>query len=210
MTSLADLLNQHLDRMQSEGGLSTLHLLGLPTAVNRVMRVFLRNKQLSLQSLRQIVDEMPAESRLTYQDLDELLKVLCDREWLVRTEEEGEAYYGINLRPAIASASGKTVEPAAGGPAQEAWEKAGLGTASEPVKKASQIHADILGAISSAQSEESEEVRTVDQGSPEPDRHQTPQTNALEADRAEAAGEDKPVAGSISADDLWNLLDNKE
>src|SRR5688572_10322520 len=107
LSAITDQLNQHLDKMDAEGGLSALHLLSLPSSINRVLRLFLRSKQIDYEDLRKAIDGMPADNRLSYEELDEMLNLLCSREWLVRSEEGSKTFYGINLRPAVASASAK-------------------------------------------------------------------------------------------------------
>lgn len=166
--------------MDSEGGLSTLHLLSLPAKINKVLRLFLRHKQISLEDIRVAVDNMPPESRLTYPELDELLGVLCDREWLQKTENEGKPFFGINLRPAVASATAKAADETANKQASELWDKAGMDSAGAPQESSKDLHSKITGTSE----EKPAEAKPTPDGQP-------------------AKEEEK----KISADDLWDALD---
>ena len=107
MSTIRDQLNKHFDKADEDGGLSTLALLNLPKAVNRVIRVFLRNKQITYDDLQKAIAEMPEDSRLSKEDLDEMIAVLMEREWLEKSEFDGKTAYGINLRPTSMSPSAK-------------------------------------------------------------------------------------------------------
>lgn len=159
MSTITDQLKQHLDKMDSEGGLSTLHLLSLPSKINRVLRLFLRHKQILLEDIRAAVDNMPPESRLTYAELDELLNVLCEREWLQKTESDGKAYFGINLRPAIASATAKAADEPANEQAAALWDKAGMDSAGAPQESSKDMHNIITGTDDSNPTKE--EIKPV-------------------------------------------------
>jgi hypothetical protein len=185
LSALTEQLNEHLDKMDAEGGLSTLHLLSLPSSINRVLRLFLRTKQIDYEDLRKAVDGMPAENRLTYEELDEMLDVLCTRAWLVRSEEGAKTFYGINLRPAIASASAKSTstpesQPSEGAAkASEAWVKAGMDSLGAPARSSSDIHKEMTGGEQQPAAEEE---------------------TANESD-------DHLDKKKLSADDLWDVLD---
>ena len=189
MSALTDQLNQHLDKMDAEGGLSTLHLLSLPSSINRILRLFLRSKQIAYEDLRTAIDGMPADNRLSYTELDEMLDLLCTREWLVKSEDGTKTFYGINLRPAVASASAKastaaddTVVSQGAAKASEAWDKAGMDSLGAPERTSSDIHKELTGG---AQAEPVKEEKAEDKADEESLR-------------------DKK---DISADDLWDVLD---
>lgn len=168
--------------MAAEGGLSTLHLLSLPSAVNRVMRLFLRSKQIPYADIQKSLEGMPTESRLTNEELDELLEILVQREWLVRIEENQQISYGINLRQAVASASAKADDPSPRKASSDRWAKAGMDSAGAPDQRASDIHADITGG------------------------KRPPVTDSEKSD--ETTGEPKRDSKKkLKADDLWDILD---
>lgn len=123
MTSISDILNTYFESADPSGGMSTLHLLSLPGPINRVLRLFLRNKEMPYEGLRNALDDMPADSRLNYAELDEMLELLCKREWLIRSEQDGRAIYAVNLRPAVASATTKasTASGAENHSVEELW-----------------------------------------------------------------------------------------
>lgn len=139
--------------MDSEGGLSTLHLLSLPAKINKVLRLFLRHKQIQLEDIRTHVDNMPPDSRLTYPELDEMLNVLCEREWLQKTETEGKSFFGINLRPAVASATAKSADDAANQQAAALWDKAGMDSVGAPQESSKNLHTQITGSEDSKPAE---------------------------------------------------------
>lgn len=184
LSTLSDQLNRHFDEAEAAGGLSTLHLLNLPSAINRVLRLFLRHKEISYSDLQKSLADLPPDSRLTYAELDEMLEVLCQREWLVHTEQNGISYYGINLRPAVASATTKSssVSEEQKLSAEELWKKAALETEAGVGKTAGQVHQEISGAGS--QDEHLPDEQSDTPSIPAPD-----------------TGDDK-----VSADDLWDVL----
>jgi hypothetical protein len=212
LSALTDQLNQHLDKMDSEGGLSTLHLLSLPSSINRILRLFLRSKQIAYEDLRTAVDGMPADNRLSYPELDEMLDLLCTREWLVKTEDGTKIFYGINLRPAVASASAKasttaddTVVSEGAAKASEAWEKAGMDSLGAPERTSSDIHKELTGSDQSTTVEPvKEEVDSKTQESSESNEAETVKHEKVEKQDDEDPHRDKK---KLSADDLWDVLD---
>ncbi len=196
MSTLTDQLNDHFDKMDADGGMSTLHLLSLPKAINRVLRLFLKHKEISREDILASVDAMPEGERLSSQEVDEMLDVLIKRDWLVKTEVDKTVKYGINLRPAVASATTKATGPKPEGSdkAKEAWNKAGLETMGAPRDTASQMHATMLTAAKKENTEE------------------TPSTESEAKEKPPQAAENpkeetKKDTGSLSADDLWKALD---
>jgi hypothetical protein len=210
LSALTDQLNQHLDKMDAEGGLSTLHLLSLPSSINRVLRLFLRSKQIAYEDLRKAVDGMPADSRLSYPELDEMLELLCSREWLVKTQDETRTLYGINLRPAVASASAKASTSAdeevseGAAKASEAWEKAGMDSLGAPTRTSSDMHKELIGSDTSdtdAAATTSDSVKSAEPASEE---------KAEKEEKAAPEVEDESLHNkkNISADDLWDVLED--
>lgn|GEM_PF-1334810 len=185
MSALSDQLNQHLDKMDAEGGLSTLHLLSLPSSINRVLRLFLRSKQIPYQDIRAAVASMPEDSRLSQEELDEMLDLLCQRDWLIRTQDGEVVYYGINLRPAVASASAKagSADPTA----SDAMAKADLDSVA-PARSSGDLHAAITG--------KTEEKKPDNQKSKK--KAEPSKSEEKDSERGH-----KPV----TADDLWDILD---
>lgn len=194
MVSITEVLNKYFEGGDAPGGMSTLHLLSLPGPINRTLRLFLRNKRLSLEELRKALDEMPADNRLTYPELDELLDVLCKREWLVKSEEDGGVYYGVNLRPALASATTKasTASDEEKHSVEELWNKASLDTEVSAGKTAQEIHSAIAHSTSAPSS-------TLDS--------QNSSSEAAKASEEDKSSKPDKEPGKISADDLWDSLD---
>jgi hypothetical protein len=202
--SITEVLNNYFEGGEASGGMSTLHLLSLPGPINRILRLFIRNKNLSLEALRKAVDEMPADNRLTYAELDEMLDVLCKREWLIKTDEGGVAYYGVNLRPAVASATTKasTASDEEKHSVEELWNKASPDTAVDTGKTAQEIHSAIVNDMDAKSVPPN---GTEDTPPSTPDSLNSSSETAAPNTGQESSRTDKEP-GKISADDLWDSL----
>jgi predicted transcriptional regulator len=58
----------------------------------------LRKPRMSYDELCQVVAELPEEQRVSAADLDSALASLCEKSWLVRSEEAGVVIYAVNVR----------------------------------------------------------------------------------------------------------------
>jgi hypothetical protein len=196
VSTLTDQLNEHFDKMDADGGMSTLHLLSLPKSINRVLRLFLKHKQISYTEILTSVEAMPEGERLTPVEVQEMLDVLIKREWLEKMEVDSVVNYGINLRPAIASATTKATSTQSEGAdkADEAWKKAGLESMGAPKETASQMHATMMTAAKKEDASDKPSPETAAKEEP-------PKTEEKPAEKT------KKETGSLSADDLWKALD---
>lgn len=79
-------------------GFSTLDLAALPLPARVLLRLMLRKPRISYDELRQAVAELPDEQRFSVEELDSALTALCEKTWMVRTEENGQVIYAVNVR----------------------------------------------------------------------------------------------------------------
>ena len=98
MPGVFDRLNKEIQDKQKEGGITPLDLAGLPPALRKIMRLMLRELQLSYPQLTEAVDSLPDAERLLRKDLDEALNVLTNQSWLIRIGQGEKAIYKVNLR----------------------------------------------------------------------------------------------------------------
>jgi len=83
---------------QSEDGLSILDLASLSAAQLQVMRIILREVELSYEALCASIDKLPAAERLSRPDVDSTLADLLQKDWLIETRVDGHKQYKANLR----------------------------------------------------------------------------------------------------------------
>ncbi len=98
MPGLFDRLDKEIKDSQKDGGISPLDIAKLPPSLRKIMRVMLRELQLSYPRMCEVMDGMPEQDRITRAELDEALKTLTEQFWLVRIGEKEKAIYKVNLR----------------------------------------------------------------------------------------------------------------
>jgi hypothetical protein len=98
MSGVFDRLNKEIENKKQEGGITPLDLADLPSALRRIMRLMLRELQLTYPALCEAVDAMPEKERFTREDLQEALSTLTEQSWLIRIGEGEKAIYKVNLR----------------------------------------------------------------------------------------------------------------
>ncbi len=98
MPGVFDRLNKEIEDKNKEGGITPLDLAGLPPALRKIMRLMLRELQLSYPQLCNVMDGMPDADRLSRDDLDSALLTLTQQFWLIRIGEGEKAIYKVNLR----------------------------------------------------------------------------------------------------------------
>ena len=98
MPGLFDRLNKEIKDKQQEGGITALDLAELSPALRKIMRLMLRELQMSYPRLCEAMDAMPEKDRLTRDGLDESLSTLTQQSWLIRIGEGEKAIYKVNLR----------------------------------------------------------------------------------------------------------------
>jgi hypothetical protein len=83
---------------EAAGGLKASYLLELPPDQRRVMRVLLRHNDLGFPELCQAVAAFPEAERLTNEQLEKILAILLEQNWLIRTEVERVIHYKANFQ----------------------------------------------------------------------------------------------------------------
>lgn len=98
MSGLFDRLQNELDDKEDEGGITALDLVDLPKPLRKLMRLMLREVELSRSALSEAVQKMKEEDRLSDQDLSSSIKALVQQNWLIETGEGDKRRYRVNLR----------------------------------------------------------------------------------------------------------------
>ncbi len=98
MAGLFDRLQKEIEDKQGEGGITALDLADLPPALRKIMRLMLRELQLSYPQLSETIASLPEAERLPAKELDEALDVLTRQSWLMRIGQGEKAIYKVNLR----------------------------------------------------------------------------------------------------------------
>lgn len=98
MPGVFDRLNKEIENKQQEGGITPLDLADLPPALRKIMRLMLRELQMSYPRLCEAMDSMPEAERLSRDDLHEALSTLTQQAWLIRIGQGEKAIYKVNLR----------------------------------------------------------------------------------------------------------------
>jgi hypothetical protein len=98
MPGIFDRLQKEIENKQGEGGITALNLADLPPALRRIMRLMLRELQLSHAQLMDAMAALPEGERIPAKELDEALEVLTRQSWLIRIGQAEKAIYKVNLR----------------------------------------------------------------------------------------------------------------
>ena len=98
MPGVFDRLNKEIQDKQQEGGITPLDLAGLPPALRKIMRLMLRELQMTYPRLCEVMDSMPEAERLSRNDLQDALSTLTQQFWLLRIGDGEKAIYKVNLR----------------------------------------------------------------------------------------------------------------
>jgi hypothetical protein len=98
MPGVFDRLQKQIEDKQTEGGITALDLADLPPALRKIMRLMLRELQLSRSEITNAVASFPDSEQLARKDLDEALDTLSRQAWLIRIGEGEKAIYKVNLR----------------------------------------------------------------------------------------------------------------
>lgn len=98
MPGLFDRLDKEIKESQKGGGISPLDLAKLPPSLRKIMRLMLRELQMSYPRMCEVMDGVPEQDRLTRAELDEALLTLTEQFWLIRIGEKEKAIYKVNLR----------------------------------------------------------------------------------------------------------------
>jgi hypothetical protein len=98
MPGVFDKLDQNIKSKQQEGGITALDLVDLPPALRKIMRLMLRELQMTYPRLLEAMETMPEKDRLKRDELDSALSALTQQFWLTNIGEGEKAIYKVNLR----------------------------------------------------------------------------------------------------------------
>ncbi len=98
MSGLFDRLRSELEKRRQEEGIRPTDLLTLPPAQRRVMKLLLREVQLSYPEIVTAVSTLPAKQRLTPDELNTTLTELTQVGWIIRMGQNELVTYRVDLR----------------------------------------------------------------------------------------------------------------
>lgn len=98
MSGLFDRLQQEVDKARANRGMGPADLLTLPLPQRRVMRLLLREVQMSYPEIITAVSHLPPAQYLTIAELDDSLTQLTQNGWLIRMGQDELITYRVDLR----------------------------------------------------------------------------------------------------------------
>ena len=98
MSSLFDRLQNELEDRDKEGGITPLDLADLPPRLRKLMRLMLREVEITRADLGKAVQSMPEADQLNDEELDQSLEALVKQSWLIALGEGERIRYRVNLR----------------------------------------------------------------------------------------------------------------
>lgn len=96
--SIFDRLQKKLEVEKSDEGISALDLAQLPQNLRRIMRLMLREIEMTRTAIVEAIENMPEDQRLNHDELDEALNTLSQQGWLICRGEGERTNYAVNLR----------------------------------------------------------------------------------------------------------------
>jgi hypothetical protein len=110
MSGVFDRLNNKLGGDQSDsGGISPIELAKLPPVQRMLMRLLLRELEMTEVAVRAAVSEQPADKRPSNADLEEALKELAREGWVIKMGEGAVITYKANIRRKAPSTLAKSL-----------------------------------------------------------------------------------------------------
>jgi hypothetical protein len=98
MSSLFDRLQNELEDREKEGGITPLDLADLPPRLRKLMRLMLRQVEITRADLGKAIQSMPESDQLNDEELDQSLDALVKQSWLIALGEGERIRYRVNLR----------------------------------------------------------------------------------------------------------------
>lgn len=95
---LFDRLQNELEDRAKEGGISPLDLASLPPRLRKIMRLMLREVEMTFTELQDETAKMDEMDRLSDAELKEALNSLTSQSWLVKLGQDELITYKVNLR----------------------------------------------------------------------------------------------------------------
>ena len=96
--SVFDRLQKALDVQKQEEGITAGDIAELPPALRKIMRMMLREVEMTYTAICAAMEATPAAERLSRADLDQALKTLTGQNWLICRGEGEHLNYTVNLR----------------------------------------------------------------------------------------------------------------
>ena len=87
-----------LEDRRQDGGISPLDLAALPPRLRTIMRLVLREREMTYAGLCEATDKLAPQDKMTVEELDEALHELHGQGWLLRLGEEDAISYKVRLR----------------------------------------------------------------------------------------------------------------
>jgi hypothetical protein len=110
MGGVFDRLNNKLgDQNDSGGGISPIELAKLPPVQRQLMRLLLRELEMTDVVLHQNIAEMPEDKRPSNADLESSLKELIREGWIIKMGEGDTITYKANIRRKAPSTLAKSL-----------------------------------------------------------------------------------------------------
>lgn len=98
MPGVFDRLQRQIENKQQEGGITALDLVDLSPPLRKIMRLMLRQLQMTYAQLCDAMQEWPESERMSLPELAQSLEMLTSQYWLIRFGEGERATYKVNLR----------------------------------------------------------------------------------------------------------------
>jgi len=91
-------LQQQLDIQNRAEGISALDLAQLPPGLRKIMRLMLREIEMSHAAILEAMSDQPEPDRMKPGDLENALSTLSQQGWLICRGEGDRRNYTVNLR----------------------------------------------------------------------------------------------------------------
>ena len=109
MSELFDRLEGELEKREKEQGITPLDLVDLPVELRKIMRLMLRELQMSLPELHAATQTIEETKGIGEEELQRLLDKLLNQGWLIQLGEDGAPRYKVNLRRKRSSKLGDSI-----------------------------------------------------------------------------------------------------
>jgi hypothetical protein len=109
MGGLFDKLQNQIENRAQEGGISAIDIASLPPTLRKIMRLMLRENEMTDAAIREAVEAMPEADRVSQSDLSDALNALTAESWLIRLGQDETVTYRVNLRRKAGSGLGGAI-----------------------------------------------------------------------------------------------------
>lgn len=108
MSNVFDRLQNKLDIEKRDEGISLIEIAQLPPNLRKVMRIMLRELEITRKSLINEIDKLPEDDRLENDELLYSLETLTKQNWLISRGDDESINYQVNLRRKSGSSLAKS------------------------------------------------------------------------------------------------------